>query len=398
MRNTVKFSSLTFFLAIIFMVASCASPQKFIESGEYDRAVSYSVKKLRGKRNKKVKYVRGLEEAFAKATKRDMQKIKSLEAENTPQSWGRIVYICADIDARQRMVEPLLPLVDKEGIKANFSFVNVTPIRENAKNHAIAQLYQKGQKLLKQAQESGDKITAREAYSTLAETKRYNNNYKDTRSLMAVAEELGITHVLFEVQNTSAVVLPKGVVHETSSNLNDLQGDWQQFHREMPQGIAPDYKVVLLFTNIDVGQERVLERQFEETKEVVDGWQYVLDENGNVAKDTLGNDIKEDRWITARAFVTEVFQEKIANVSARLEIRDARNNRMVDSENMSATAVFENYASTYDGDKRALTKDTKIRLGNSPLPFPSNQTLIEQAARDIKPMIRKKMDRSNAIL
>ncbi|MCB9288621.1 MAG: hypothetical protein H6560_15035, partial [Lewinellaceae bacterium] len=57
-------------LLAIFALSSCTSPQKLLESGNYDQAVYLAVKRLSGKKNKKDKYVLALEEAFEKANER----------------------------------------------------------------------------------------------------------------------------------------------------------------------------------------------------------------------------------------------------------------------------------------------------------------------------------------
>ena len=41
-------------------------------------------------------------------------------------------------------------------------------------------------------------------------------------------------------------------------------------------------------TNIEVSPEQIKEREYEDTKEIEDGFEYVLDGNGNVAKDSSG--------------------------------------------------------------------------------------------------------------
>ena len=53
-------------------------------------------------------------------------------------------------------------------------------------------------------------------------------------------------------------------------------------------------------------------------------------------------------------------------------------------------ALFENYASkVLNGDKRALTKETKENLGNNPIPFPSNQLMLTDAARELKYKVKQ---------
>ncbi|MEK7256629.1 MAG: hypothetical protein AAB316_17880, partial [Bacteroidota bacterium] len=60
--------------------------------------------------------------------------------------------------------------------------------------------------------------------------------------------------------------------------------------------------------------------------------------------------------------------------------------------------IFENYAATFDGDKRALTEESKKKIGNRPLPFPTSESLVLQAADLMKPIIKEKIARSRVLI
>ena len=117
----------------------------------------------------------------------------------------------------------------------------------------------------------------------------------------------------------------------------------------------------------------------------------MLDENGNVMKDSTGNDIKVPKKVFVKANVLEVYQSKIAGVTGRIEYINAYNNSLLKVEQIAADAIFENYASTFQGDRRALSKETKARIGNQPMPFPPNEVLLMQAAQQLKPVIKNKI-------
>ena len=150
-------------------------------------------------------------------------------------------------------------------------------------------------------------------------------------------------------------------------------------------------------TNIEVTPSLVKEREYREEKEIKDGFEYILDENGNVMKDSLGNDIKVDRYVEIQAWVLETFQQKMANVSGQLEFYDTRTNELIDRKTLVADAIFENYASTFEGDRRALSRESKRRIGNRPLPFPTNEALLYDAAQSLKPIIKEKLSRTRLL-
>ena len=144
-------------------------------------------------------------------------------------------------------------------------------------------------------------------------------------------------------------------------------------------------------TDIEVTPEYVREREYVEQKEIEDGFEYVLDDRGNVVKDSLGNDIKVPATKIIQAVVFESFQNKYAKVAGQLQIIDTRTNSLVRREPISVNVDFENYASTFRGDKRALTKDSRSRIGNQPLPFPSDENMLLEAAELLKPVVKDKI-------
>ncbi len=380
------------------MMSSCASPQKVIERGDYDQAIGLLIKKVAGKKNKKSKHVAALEEAFAKATNRDMDRAERLKQDGRPENWEAINDIYRRIKSRQQQIDPLLPLYDENGSKATFRFVRVDGLEQESREKAAEYLYAQAQELIKDGQ-TGDRFAARKAYFNLEKINQYYRDYRDKETLMNLARQIGVSHVLVEMENNAPAYLPPGF-RQSLMELSVFQfnSEWQQYHLERAPNIDFDYRVVLRITDVDVSPERVNERSYEETKEITDGKEYVLDQNGNVAKDSLGNDITRPRRITIGAQVLEVFQQKYATVAAQLDVIDLRNNQVVDRRDLRAESKFEHYASTFRGDARALSADSKRRIGNSPRSFPRNEDMLMDAAEDLKQVLLTEMSRSGIIL
>ncbi|MEZ5038258.1 MAG: hypothetical protein R2828_00135 [Saprospiraceae bacterium] len=387
------------FLALISLVlASCTSPMKLVESGDFDQAIELSVKKLAGKKTKKTKYVMALEEAFEKITSRDMALAENLKEEGRPENWEKINDIYRKIKRRQDKISPLLPLIDKEGIKADFRFVKVDGLERESRDKAAAFLYEDARNSLAQAKE-GNKMAARNAYRQLEKIGQYYTNYKDRTQLMELAQELGTSYILFEMVNNAPVVLPIGFERElTRISINDLNDRWKEYHTRQQTGVDYDFKVVMNMTAILVSPGLVQEREYVDSKEIEDGFDYVLDENGNVKKDTAGNDIKIPRRVIIRSKVFETYQNKVANVSGRLEYIDLNHNQVIHTDHIAVEAVFENYAATFSGDERALSKESRRRIGNRPLPFPENEDLLFTAAEQLKPLIKEKISKSSILI
>ena len=139
---------------------------------------------------------------------------------------------------------------------------------------------------------------------------------------------------------------------------------------------------------IAISPERINDQTERRSKRIKDGWEYVLDRNGNVKKDTLGNDIKVIKYKTISCNVKEVTQLKTARISGNLDYIDNFNNKLLKSEPITSDAIFEHHYVLANGNLDALTVGTRRMLGVEPLPFPYDESLILQAGEVLKQMTK----------
>lgn len=367
------------------------SPEKLVERGNYEAAIEVASRRLAGKKNKKTKYVLALEEAFTKANQRDLSSADRLKRQGRPENWVRIHEYYLSIRRRQEALAPLLPLVSKEGIQASFRFVKVDELEMESREKAAEFHYAEAQRLLRDAR-TGDRLAARRAFAELDRIEQYFRRYRDVEQLREEALYLGTTHVLVRLRQEAPVAMPQAFEQElTAIAVQDMNSRWKVYHTRPVKGQDYDYEVIMRINRIEVSPGIVREREYEETAQVEDGWEYVLDENGNVAKDTLGNDIKVPREVQVRALVLENYQNRTARVNGRLEFFDRATDNLIHTEPLFAEAVFENYAATFRGDKRALSKQSRQRIGHRPLPFPTEEILLLQAVEQLKPFIKREI-------
>lgn len=386
-----------FLLTALLLVGSCSKPEKLLERGNYEGAISSAVKKLSGKKKKKVKHVKALEDAFARATNTDMREIKVLEKEGRTENWVEINRIHRRIKMRQEMIEPLIPLYASDGYKADFKFVKIEELELDSKKKAAEHYYEEGKRFLSEA-ERGDKAAARKAYENFEDIERYYKSYKDEEKLMKRAKELGTTYVLFKMENDSRTLLPKDFEREIKRiSVKDLDSEWKTVHLNPDAAKKYDYTVIMRLTSIEVTPDLVKEREYVDDKTIEDGWEYVLDAKGNVVKDSAGNDIKIPKKVLIKARVFESYQNKAAHVGGKLEFFDNYDREIIHTEPLAVDAIFENYAAKYDGDKRALTEESKKKIGNQPRPFPTSEALVLQAADLLKPIVKDKIARSRVL-
>ncbi|MEO0626091.1 MAG: hypothetical protein AAFY91_03825, partial [Bacteroidota bacterium] len=379
---------LLLFFAALMLLPACGNIDKLVESGDYEAAIERAQRNLTGRQKKNPRYVMALEEAVNRANARDVQRASDLKRRGPSADWTAVFRIYDNLNRRQIALQPLLPLVDKDGREARFDLVRVQPLLAEARQNAAAQTYADAQSLLTEGR-LGNKAAARQAYATLEQVNYYMAGYRDTPELLREAEDLGVVYVVLQLENRSRAFLPAGFERELL-NLRHVNMDsqWRRFHLQPVRGQTYDYRAILAIDDIAVSPERLTERIYTDEKEITDGEEYVLDENGNVAKDSLGNDITQPRQIIIRADVVEVLQTKNAIVSGSLEISDLNTGRVLERRQLTAEGLFENYASTFQGDRRALSSQTRQRLGNSPIPFPADESLILLAAEQLKPILQ----------
>ncbi|WP_420460279.1 hypothetical protein [Neolewinella sp.] len=382
---------------LVLAFPACTSVQELVESGHYEQAIDLAQRRLTGKQKKNPKYVAALEQAVNRANENDLNRAQYLTETGSPD-WVRIHSIYDDILRRQNALRPLLPLIDRDGRKANFRFVKVEGLIVEANAKAAEQLYRQGLSQL-EAGRKGQKAAARAAYSYLDRVDNYHRGYRDSHELLAEARDLGRVYVTLELVNESGAYLPREIQDELLRlRPGDLDDFWREFDLEPRADRQYDYNARIVLRDVAVSPDQLSERRYVDEAKIVDGKEYVLDERGNVAKDTLGNDITRPREVIVQAQVIEVLQQKSARVIGSIQVYNLRADRLVDEDELSAEAIFEHYASTFRGDERALTSDSRTRIGSQPLPFPSNELLIFDAVNLLKPQLAERLASSSRLI
>ncbi len=376
---------LLLFSTVLMLLTGCSSRKQVeqqLHQGNYDVAISNALNHLQSRKTekRKSKFINLLKQGFDRITKRDLEDIKFLEKDLNPANAVTIFELYANLDARQRAIEPVLPLY-LNGKEVQFRFNDYTSELIKYKNKASEYLYGSALGLLN----STNKLDIRQAYKELEYIQSLNSNYKDIQQLLNEAYFKGIDHVVVSIENQTQQIIPTRLENELLDfNTYGLNDFWTVYHGTALDSIDYDYAMSLTLTQINVSPERISERQLLRKKQVVDGWEYKLDESGNVMKDSLGNDIKVDKIITARARVFETLQSKSAQVIGNVVYTDLINKQQIDRFTIDSGFVFENLFAEFRGDRRALTQNDRSLLRNGPVPFPSNEQLVYDTGEDLK--------------
>lgn len=381
-------------LGLFLLITGCRSIEKMVDRGEYDEAIIFATEKLAGKKNKKTKHVVGLEEAFAKITKRDMDRIDYLSGNTRPENWDDIYNIATVIERRQSRIEPFLPLISKDGYEAQFNFVKTNVIKEKATVGAAEFHYNEGLRSMELLGSSGDKRYARHAYESFVKADKRIANYKDVHKHIDQAQELGKVRILVDMVNNSNTIVPARFEEEVRNiTVRELNSLWKTFHLNATAGVIYDYTATLQLTDIDVSPEREYIRDHDDTKEIKDGWEYLKNDDGSFVIDTTGEKIKVDKIRIVTAYVTELQREKAARVVGVLKYHDNLNGELLQSRPIEVEAIFTDYASQFRGDRRALCKHDHARLKSHPLPFPDDFMMIMDASENLKNIFKSELRR-----
>lgn len=380
MRNTITL------LSIVLLVAcnSVKRNEKFLARGNYDQAIELAVKKLQKDKNSKkgAEHIVLLEEAYAKAAAQDTRRIAFLETENSPEGTREIYNLYNDLEYRQRLLRPLLPINNPFlGREAKFVLVDYSKDIIAAKEGYALSLYQQAKGFMAR----NTREDYRKAYMVLEDITELKSNYKDVRTLMEDAHYNGTDFVHVTLNNRTGQLIPQRLERDlldfSTYNLDDF---WTVYHSERQRDINYDFGIVFSFKEIAISPEKIAEKEYVRKDRVKDGWKYKLDRNGNVVKDSLGNDIKIAVFkdVTARVTVTE--QTKSVFVGGDVIYRDLNGGRDMDRFPLSSEFIFENIFAKYRGDKRALTTEDKNLIRYDFLHFPSNEQMVYDAGTDIK--------------
>ena len=144
----------------------------------------------------------------------------------------------------------------------------------------------------------------------------------------------------------------------------------------------------LQLKQINISPEQISQAEFLREREIKDGWEYQLDRQGNVMKDSLGNDIKIDKIIKVRARYFETIQTKSSQILGEVVYIDLNTNQVFKTFPIDSGFVFENIYATFRGDERALLNEDRDFIRNRMIPFPSNEQMVYDTGEDLKAKLK----------
>ena len=371
-------------LSISFLISCGGRKQleKAINTGNYNQVITEALKKLETNKDKKRKqdYIVMLRDAYYKVVEKDLNTIKHLEKDNNPELFENVFNVYKNLNTRQEAIKPVLPLYIN-GKEAKFEFSDYSSQISGYRNKTSNYLYEKGLDLL----ESENKEQIRDAHQIYSYIESINPNYEDTRELIQEAHARGTKYVIVTIANQTKQAIPRDLESDLLNfDTYGLNQFWTVYHASPEQTRAYDLAMQLQLKQIIISPEHVKERQILREQTIVDGKKYVLDKKGNVKKDSLGNDIKEDNIIKVKAKLYELSQQKSSQILGNVIYKDLKTNQVLQSFPVDSGFNFQNIYATYRGDKRALTTEDLQLIRSRKVPFPINEQMIFDTGEDLK--------------
>lgn len=376
------------FVSLLVIACGTGNLEKQISNGNYDAAIDKAIDKLSKNKDAKGKqdYVYLLQSAYAKANERDLTQINRLVKEANAANFEKVYNLYLGLQTRQDKVNQILPLkLLKEGKDAFFAMDDYTDEIIASKNGLLNYLYANSVKLM----ESKNKLDIRQAYDDLIYLDKLNANYKDVRKLIDEAQFKGTDYVHVYTKNETNMIIParlqEDMLNFGTYGLNDK---WTVYHNNKQKNINYDYGMLVNFRQINISPEQIKEKEFIKEKQVKDGTQTLLDSNGNVVKDSLGNAIKVDKFKTVRVTIYEFKQFKSVQVTAKVDYVDYKNNQLIESFPLASEYIFEHIYANYNGDKSACDESYLPYFDKRAVPFPSNEQMVFDSGEDLKAKLK----------
>lgn len=360
---------------------SCKSAQKELQSGNYEQAFMKSVKKLQKKPDDR-EQAEIFTLSYKKANQENLDRISYLKMSGEPNAYDEIYKNLKYLERRQKLAETVLP-IRAGGQTINFEHINYNKQLIESKNAAADYHYRKALELLK-----GDREAAKKAYYEFEAVRKYSSNYEDIDRLQMDAKEKGTTSVLLvPVNKTYSQLSKKFMANLVDFGMQELDKDWIRYYNT-PQKRYYDYNIFISINKVYISPEDMKESKEIVKKQVKDGFRYVLDARGNVLKDSLGNDIKVDKYKTISCTVIEKAQKKSAKLEAKVEYQDNKTKRIIATFPALGEDQFSYVSLMANGDLNALDDAKRKAIGKSPIAYPSDIEMLDYASDKLKEKIK----------
>ena len=339
-RKTMRYLRLFPALLLGTMLTACSTTKSLYEAQQYDEVIQRVAPAIcDGDLNaKQINYVAA---SYHKANQADHERIQALKASGQPDVWPEIYQRYCSMKGRNEALS-CFPTKVKNGM--NYVKLDLDDDMTVARNHAEAFLVAKANQLLG----TGSKADAMEAENyiqQLARTNRDNVNLLNLRKKQALCLAEKVTIGISDERD-----LPTPVAHAVL-DFSEGEVPFALVHSK-----AYAAMVVVNIDELEVSPIRLDEVTFEETRE--------------------GKTVS----------VTDHSQTKNAKMKGSLAYYDI-DGRRIGAVPFEVTSTFKNDYTTIKGDREACSTETLGRLDSHPVPVPTDESLMLDAAKKLNYLI-----------
>ena len=337
-------------LLLTTLLASCNTTKKLYEAQEYDQVIQRLAPDIcDGDMN--ANRINMVAASYHKANQADHERIQALKATGQPDVWPEIYQRYCSMKGRNKALA-CFPNKVKKGM--NYVKLDLDEDMMVARNKAESFLVAKANQLLS----TGSKTDAEEADKYIEQLQRTNPENSNLsllkkKSLLCAADRVFLVidnddeRPLLREFEDAVRRFDKG---EVPANVTNLAKRYTRLSTK-------DAEVRVVISDIQITPIRLDEVTFKET-------------NG-------GKTVE----------VTDHSQNKTVTVTGTMKYYDAYGYRALASVPFEVKSTFKNDYTTIKGDREACSTETLGRLNTHPVPVPTDESMLIDAAKKLNDLI-----------
>ncbi|MBQ8957868.1 MAG: hypothetical protein IJ057_05135 [Bacteroidales bacterium] len=333
------------------MLTACNTTKKLYEAQQYDEVIQRVAPDIcAGDMN--AKHINYVAASYHKANQADHERIQALKATGQPDAWPEIYQRYCSMKGRNEALA-CFPKKVKQGM--NYVPLDLDDDMMAARNKAESFLVAKIEQLLA----SGTKEDGLEANKYLAQLARTNkNNPNIPRYLMRTFLCFGDA-VMLGYGNSSDYNLPQEFKPTVLAFDEGELPTYNEFHTERDRKLFYMYTVASEVEEVKISPVKLDEVTFKET---------------NGGKTVEVTDHSQNKSVTVKGSII-CFCSSCSLYSEMYSVP------------FEVTSTFKNDYTTIKGDREACSAETLSRLNSQPVPVPTDESMLLDAAKKLNDLI-----------
>ena len=332
------------------MLTACNTTKKLYEAQQYDEVIQRVAPDIcAGDMN--AKHINYVAASYHKANQADHERIQALKATGQPDAWPEIYQRYCSMKGRNEALA-CFPREVKQGM--NYVKLDLNDDMMAARNHAEAFLVAKANQLLN----TGSKADAEEADKFIEQLQRTNQENSNLPQLKKKSLMCQTDRVFVTIYNDDERPLGDGFANAfLSFDEGEVPANVTNLAKRHTRLSVKDAEVRVAISDVQITPNRLDEVTFKET-------------NG-------GKTVE----------VTDHSQNKAVTVTGTLKYYDAYGYRALAVVPFEVKSTFKNDYTTIKGDREACSAETLSRLNSQPVPVPTDESMLLDAAKKLNDLI-----------